>query len=97
MLISYPSLGERMHIWGNVPFLTAGVIYRVNPILWVLIYIQGATCSMNYRIMGNSTYFGGNDLQHSMLACLMASDSHCVRHSRVNHFYMGYGPSYLRK
>jgi hypothetical protein len=29
---------------------------------------------------GEFDLIGGNDLQHLMLACLMASDSHCVCH-----------------
>jgi hypothetical protein len=27
MLFAYPYRGDRMRIWGNVPFLTAGVIF----------------------------------------------------------------------
>ncbi len=31
MLFAYPYRGDRMRIWGNVPFLTAGVILLSDP------------------------------------------------------------------
>ena len=80
MLFAYPYRGDRLRIWGNVPFLTAGVILLRDPSSRDYHLHSGSNLLNELTNYGEFVLIGGNDLQHLMLACLMASDSHCVCH-----------------